>query len=56
MPFEPLTPQEKKQYTPPCMALEHNPPSHMVITEPMKWRCPACGATVVITPTIIRCG
>lgn len=54
MPFVPLTPEEQKQYKPPCISPEHNPPSHMVITEPMKWRCPACGAEVMVYPSSVR--
>lgn len=51
MPFVPLAPEEKKWWPEPCRDPEHNPPGHMVITEPMKWRCPACGAEVIIRPT-----
>jgi predicted RNA-binding Zn-ribbon protein involved in translation (DUF1610 family) len=54
MPFVPLTPEEKKMYKPPCMHPEHNPPTHMVIRETMKWKCPACGKTVVVRPLIFR--
>ncbi len=54
MPFVPLDPKEKKQCKEPCSHPEHNPPSHMVIKEPMKWVCPACGQSVIIRPLSIQ--
>ena len=36
MPFQPLTPKEQEKYKEPCTSPQHNPPSHMVITQPMK--------------------
>lgn len=54
MPFEPLTPKEQEQFKPPCNHPEHNPPTHMVIREPMKWVCPGCGAKIIVTSPIVR--
>jgi len=51
MPFVPLNEEEKKWYKPPCTSFQHNPPSHIVITEPMKWVCPACGHSVIVRPS-----
>lgn len=53
MPFVPLNPEEQKATAPPCSHPEHNPPSHMVITAPMKWVCPGCGASVILQPTSV---
>jgi hypothetical protein len=55
MPFEPLTPDEEKEFAPPCRSREHDPPSHMVITRPMKWVCPSCGMSVVLRPATTYC-
>ena len=52
MPFEPLTPKE--QFKPPCSHPQHNPPGMIVITKPMKWRCPGCGHTIIIRPSNVR--
>lgn len=52
MPFVPLTPEEQKTWEhKPCLSPEHNPPSHMVIQEPKKWKCPCCGQETSIFPT-----
>lgn len=50
MPFVPLNPEEKKRFPKPCRHREHHPPSHMVIREVMKWKCPGCGHEVIIRP------
>lgn len=50
MPFVPLTPEEQRQWEPPCTDREHSPPNMMVITHPMKWVCPSCGASVILYP------
>ena len=56
MPFVPLDPEEQRRFKPPCTSREHNPPGMMVITHPMKWVCPECGASVILTPTTNYCG
>lgn len=54
MPFVPLTPEEKKQYKPPCFHPQHYPPSHIVIKQPTKYVCSACGkVTMIIPPTVM---
>lgn len=55
MPFVPLDPKEKDEFKEPCRSPEHDPPSHMVITRPMKWVCPACKCSVIIRPDVVRC-
>lgn len=51
MPFVPLTPEEKAEWIIRiCRCKEHNPPSHMVIREVMKWVCPECGRSVILHP------
>jgi hypothetical protein len=54
MPFKPLTPEEEKMPVPTRNHPEHNPPTHIVITYPMKWVCPGCGREVVIKPVIVN--
>ncbi len=49
MPFVPLTPDEKKQWAV-CTDPQHKPPNVLLVTEPMKWVCPACGASVIVRP------
>jgi hypothetical protein len=51
MPFVPLDPKDKAKYTG-CKDPQHNPPSHIVIREPVKWVCPSCGHSVVIYPAM----
>jgi hypothetical protein len=53
MPFVPLTPDEKRTYEP-CSDPQHLPPSMLVIVEPMKWVCPACGVSCIIRPSPVR--
>ena len=55
MPFVPLTPEEEKAFGPQCRDPEHNPPSMMVISRPMKWRCPSCGSETVMMPSTVYC-
>ena len=50
MPFEPLTPEEARQFPEPCRSPEHDPPNHMIITHPIKWVCPSCGASMILRP------
>lgn len=54
MPFEPLTPDERKQFPEPCRDPDHDPPAHVVITEMCKWVCPTCGDAVVLCPPTVR--
>lgn len=54
MPFVPLDPEES-WVKEPCRSREHDPPSHMVIMEPMKWVCPSCGVSVILRPTTVTC-
>lgn len=54
MPFEPLTPEEAREYPEPCRSAEHDPPSHIVITHPIKWVCPSCGASMILRPPTVR--
>lgn len=51
MPFVPLNPAEQKKWPEPCRHPEHYPPTHIVITERMKWECPACHRSVILEPT-----
>jgi rubredoxin len=39
-------------YSGSCPSPEHNPPGHMVFTGMVQWRCPACGRTTVLNPTV----
>lgn len=56
MPFVPLSPEEKEQFKPPCVDPQHSPGTMMmVVTSPMKWVCPSCGASIVIYPNTVRC-
>lgn len=50
MPFVPLDPNERSEYDV-CRSLEHNPPNMMVLNQPMKWVCPACGASQIVYPS-----
>jgi predicted RNA-binding Zn-ribbon protein involved in translation (DUF1610 family) len=54
MPFIPLSPEEKEKTRSPCNHPEHNPPTHFLITQTVKWQCPACGRTLIIVPPIVR--
>jgi hypothetical protein len=53
MPFIPLSPEEKEKTRSPCNHPEHNPPTHFLITQTVKWQCPACGRTLIIVPPIL---
>jgi len=53
MPFVPLSPEEKKLFPPLCPSPEHNPPGMIVITEPIKYRCPKCGQESILLPSSI---
>jgi hypothetical protein len=56
MPFEPLTPEEQKQYPQPCHSREHSPPVYMVLSPGThKWVCPVCGKVTMITVPTITC-
>ena len=50
MPFVPMDPTDKP-WKPPCRDPQHYPPSHIVISHPMKWQCGSCGFTVVLVPS-----
>lgn len=56
--FVPLTPEEQQHTKPPCRSRDHDPPNMMLITHPMKWVCPACGAAVILRPSevYVNCG
>lgn len=50
-----FVPIENEEQWKVCTSREHNPPNNMVISRPMKWVCPACGASVMIIPTTTIC-
>jgi len=41
--------QERQKY---CTHPAHNPPGHMVITQPYTHTCPSCGKQTTVYPTI----
>ena len=55
MSFVPLDPVKDGEVREPCRSPEHDPPTNIVIREPMKWVCPACGREVIIRPTRTYC-
>ena len=56
MPFVPFTEEEREKLKPPCTHPEHNPPTHFYARDPMKWQCPGCGITYVISPPMVQWG
>jgi hypothetical protein len=52
--FEPLTAEDLEHFKEPCRDPRHNPPTHILITQPVAWVCQSCGRRVVITPPVVR--